>query len=396
MTNPKQRLTQIGDVYRIKDDPQRRARASRSGDLAASEALAAAVHEDEAQTFAAAAERYSLTTVEEIAALARVDQQAGTTLLADAGLPPDVGTRFLQALANTEPGQAELADWERYDRMEYELGCELDFTTPPPDEPPPPAAGLGAPAVFGAGAAGAAPPLAAPPVLPASLSLVDANISPIRDQNPRGTCVSFTAMACLEYYHRSLGMQPGLDLSEQFAYWNMVQSTGQRNLVSMYPLLKNDGSPLETTWPYVSMILPGNDHHHPPPPGAAAQATAYKCNRVRQLPPRNVDGIKRTLLRQRLVGIGIPVYKSWMQSAVVRKYGNITMPIPGEVPEAIGHAVALAGYEDDPQFAGGGYFIVRNSWGLNWGTASPLGSGYGTLPYRYLAQFNWDAWCIVG
>ena len=109
-----------------------------------------------------------------------------------------------------------------------------------------------------------------------------------------------------------------------------------------------------------------------------------------------MDGIKRTLLRQRLVGIGIPVYQSWMQSAVVRKYGNITMPIPGEVPESIGHAVALAGFEDDPQFAGGGYFIVRNSWGLNWGTASPLGSGYGTLPYRYLAQFNWDAWCIVG
>jgi C1A family cysteine protease len=84
-----------------------------------------------------------------------------------------------------------------------------------------------------------------------------------------------------------------------------------------------------------------------------------------------------------------------MSSPVVRKYGNITVPLPGEVPDKIGHAVALVGYEDSPEFAGGGYFIVRNSWGYNWATEGVFGPGYGTIPYRYIERFNWDAWCVV-
>jgi C1A family cysteine protease len=125
------------------------------------------------------------------------------------------------------------------------------------------------------------------------------------------------------------------------------------------------------------------------------EASAYKCVRVHQVPSRDIDAIKNELSNERVVGIGIPVYKSWMNSGVVRKYGNITVPLPGEVPETIGHAVALVGFSDDPQFAGGGYFIVRNSWGMNWATASALGVGYGTIPYRYISNYNWDAWSIV-
>ncbi len=84
-----------------------------------------------------------------------------------------------------------------------------------------------------------------------------------------------------------------------------------------------------------------------------------------------------------------------MNNPVVRKYGNITLPVAGEVPDRVGHAVALVGFQDDDDFAGGGYFIVRNSWNHHWGAESPFGSGYGTLPYRYIERFNWDAWCIL-
>jgi C1A family cysteine protease len=51
-----------------------------------------------------------------------------------------------------------------------------------------------------------------------------------------------------------------------------------------------------------------------------------------------------------------------------------------------GHAVLCVGYDDATQ-----RFIVRNSWGSNWGQA-----GYFTIPYAYLLNENLadDFWTI--
>jgi hypothetical protein len=57
-----------------------------------------------------------------------------------------------------------------------------------------------------------------------------------------------------------------------------------------------------------------------------------------------------------------------------------------------GHAVLLVGYVDDATVNGGGYFIVKNSWGTGWGeggyfriaysqAASPVGFGEYTIAY---------------
>lgn len=43
-----------------------------------------------------------------------------------------------------------------------------------------------------------------------------------------------------------------------------------------------------------------------------------------------------------------------------------------------GHAVDPVGYEVDPAAPGGGWWIVRNSWGAGWGAA-----GYCLLPFTY-------------
>jgi len=175
----------------------------------------------------------------------------------------------------------------------------------------------------------------------------------------------------------------------------MITSKSQRNLVALYPLLESDGVCLEDTWSYNPDPIVGDSSQGPPPPNAQVEATTYRAPNVLQVAPRSVATIKQALLRERLVGIGIPVYKSWYKSPVVRKYGNITVPIPGEVPEKVGHAIALVGFADDPEFAGGGYFIVRNSWDRQWASESVFGSGYGTIPYRYISHFNWDAWCVT-
>ena len=54
------------------------------------------------------------------------------------------------------------------------------------------------------------------------------------------------------------------------------------------------------------------------------------------------------------------------------------------------HGLLLVGYEDEAAYAGGGYFIVRNSYGEEWGEG-----GYGKMPYAYLECFALEAGTIL-
>jgi hypothetical protein len=46
-----------------------------------------------------------------------------------------------------------------------------------------------------------------------------------------------------------------------------------------------------------------------------------------------------------------------------------------------GHAILIVGYTDDPQYSGGGYFKVKNSWGSGWGA-----SGYFNVAYAEIGS----------
>jgi hypothetical protein len=384
MINPKQGLTSFTRLYQAKDAAPRR-RAPVFGPLAANLAAASAVRETDAANLSRLARDYSIHSIEELAALVRLDRKKGRNFMKKLGLPAEMPKRVLAALKKIGP--QVLAEIERYEKLDYALGCDLDFSTPPPS------ANALQPATVMGITFGAPLPNAVPS--PAELSLIDSHMPPIKDQADRGTCVAFTSVVCLEYHLSRFGQQPALDLSEQFQYWNMVTTTSQRNLVSAYPLLTGQGICREKTWPYYGKVIAGNETQGPVPANSAAEAAGFRCDQVRQVPPQDVAAIQDELRKGRLVGIGIAVYDSWFESGTVRQYGNITMPFPGEVPQTIGHAVTLVGYANDAEYAGGGYFIVRNSWDHYWGTQSVFGPGYGTIPYAYISKHNWDAWCIV-
>lgn len=53
------------------------------------------------------------------------------------------------------------------------------------------------------------------------------------------------------------------------------------------------------------------------------------------------------------------------------------------------HGLLIVGYMDSSAYAGGGYFIIRNSLGAGWGNR-----GYGKLPYAYLECFAREAGTI--
>jgi hypothetical protein len=130
------------------------------------------------------------------------------------------------------------------------------------------------------------------------------------------------------------------------------------------------------------------------PAGARPDGLSYRL-RCLAVPTRNVLAYKSHMARQRPVGLSIPVYNSWYQSAAVRQTGRITMRIGNEASIG-GHAVCLVGYVDTPTSPGGGYFIVRNSWGTAaFGSVSPFGAGYGTIPYQYITNDAWEAFTAV-
>jgi hypothetical protein len=230
-------------------------------------------------------------------------------------------------------------------------------------------------------------PAASPP---ASVNHIP-QMPPIRNQGERGTCVAFAALAAYEHALTTLGAFH--DLAEQFLYWNCKRNDGIHNSIGVaYPLLKQDGCCLEETWPYYSSVVPGNEGQGPSPKGSQLQALTYRLSEFQQLSPNAVEDIKAKLAAGRCVSFSIPVFNSWYRSDAVAYTGDITNPIPGEVRNG-GHAMCFVGYIDSAADVaiGGGRFIVRNSWGSNWGIASPFGVGYGTIPYSYITRFATEA-----
>jgi C1A family cysteine protease len=81
---------------------------------------------------------------------------------------------------------------------------------------------------------------------------------------------------------------------------------------------------------------------------------------------------------------GIQIFSSF-ENSQVSKTGIV--PLPTSRDRCLGgHAVACVGYNDATQT-----FIMRNSWGPNWGQ-----KGYFTIPYAYLTnpKLSCDMWAI--
>ncbi|MDO5308783.1 MAG: C1 family peptidase [Planctomycetia bacterium] len=112
----------------------------------------------------------------------------------------------------------------------------------------------------------------------------------------------------------------------------------------------------------------------------------------RPLPPSAIEEYKKVLSGAEgvplPVAVELVVFDSWLGSEMTHYAGKITLPLPGEPPCQSSHAMLITGYRDNVSVPGGGYFIVRNSWGENWAAFSPVGRpGYALVPYEYVARF---------
>jgi hypothetical protein len=219
------------------------------------------------------------------------------------------------------------------------------------------------------------------PQLPAAVDLRPL-MPAIRNQASRGTCVAFALTALNEYAHRRRGVV--VDLSEQHLYYETKLIDGSANACGTWQAkavlpLGSRGQGRESVWPYD--INPPCNNHGVRPSRARADGLNHKLTAY-PVATRSVAAYKAEMARQRPVTLSIPVYDSWYRSAATRQSGRITMRIGNEKVSG-GHAVCLVGYQDAAD--------SRNSWSTNWAYQSPYGGGYGTIPYRYIADDAWEA-----
>ena len=216
------------------------------------------------------------------------------------------------------------------------------------------------------------------------------------NQGVRNSCVAFTLAAA----YQILSKDP-TDLSEQFLYWAVKSRDGIPGDVGTDPIkaaqvLQTVGVCSEAAWPYRPAP---SDHqnpgHGPPPPAAQAEATLRRITGFQKLPATSVNAIKAALAQGKPVLIGLRIWEHWSGSWQGSTLGRLRAPLPGERARG-GHAMCVVGYRDDDTAPGRGYFIVRNSWGPDWGKDNPDGPGYCHVPYRLVAEQGLAAISIDG
>lgn len=236
-------------------------------------------------------------------------------------------------------------------------------------------------------------------VLPPRASLV-ADMPAIRHQGVRGTCVAHACTAVAEF----LTGDRQADFSEQYLYWAARQKLitpilkDRAGLLLVYGMaaLAERGIPPEQAWPYNSQQVAGNEDQGPPPPGIDAQAAGHRLRSYQGMFPRDTYNLKLQLAHGNPVALTVPTFFFW-SGALIDYTGTVRLPLAAEGTRSplarleSAHAICLAGYQDDAEVPGGGYYIVRNSWGTGWASQCPDGAGYFWLPYAYVERYGLSA-----
>jgi len=235
--------------------------------------------------------------------------------------------------------------------------------------------------------------------LPASVDL-RAWCPPIENQGSLGSCTANAGVAMVEYFERR-AFGKHVDASRLFLYKatrNMLHWTGDTGafLRSTMGALALFGVPPEEYWPYIVA-----DYEKEPSAFCYAFAQSYQAiNYYRLDPPGTPAATLLNQIKTNLAGglpsmFGFTVYNSYNQSG---KTGILPYPTAGEKIVG-GHAIVAVGYNDTLKIKNAnpgatettGAFLIRNSWGTEWGAA-----GYGWLPYEYVMKgLATDWWSLL-
>lgn len=221
----------------------------------------------------------------------------------------------------------------------------------------------------------------APVALPASFRLVE-GMPEVWNQGQTSSCTAHAASAAYEY---ELSQQhlPDFMPSRLFLYYNerlaegtTDQDAGATIRDSVKALAKYGTLP-ESYWPFTESTReapPANDYQ------LAIRNIVTSYSAV----PQTIQAIKTAIFQRHPVIFGFLVYESFETPEVAR---TGIQPLPTANEQCLGgHAVLAVGFDDSKQA-----FLIRNSWGQEWGQ-----SGYFWMPYQYITnpQLASDFWII--
>jgi C1A family cysteine protease len=220
-----------------------------------------------------------------------------------------------------------------------------------------------------------------PDQLPAFVDLRP-HLTPIEDQGDVGSCTANALAGALEYLEKRTNGHDGR-VSRLFIYWNERDFEGNTSedhgaaLSDGIKALKEEGACTERTWRYDKQLVfekPHDDAYD-----EAADHTIDEAHRVKI----DLHHMRHCLAEGYPFVFGLQIFDAFQTDGA---HGIIRTPDPDAHQHCGGHAMLCVGYSDDDQV-----FLVRNSWGPDWGD-----NGYCYVPYDYLTNPDYchDAWTI--
>ena len=204
----------------------------------------------------------------------------------------------------------------------------------------------------------------------------------VEDQGELGSC---TANATAGAYEYLINMNQGVsdyNVSRLFLYYNAraIDNNTSRDdgtfNSSILQSLNEKGVCSEETWPYVV-----NKFAQKPSSESYTEALDNRISKY-EFVPLDLNTWKSVLAEGYPIIFAAVIYDSFYNP----RKGFISMPKSNET-DGGGHAMCCVGYSDPDQC-----FIVRNSWGHQWGDG-----GYCYIPYEYMMNPNLncnDSWVI--
>ena len=228
--------------------------------------------------------------------------------------------------------------------------------------------------------------LAVPKVtdLPPSVDLSkDAAMPPIYDQGQLGSCTANAIAAAVDFENHRQNKE-FVTPSRLWIYYqervieNTVEQDAGASIRDGMKAVSKLGVCPETDWSYDIATFAKK-------PPQSDYVSALKDTVLRyEAATQELFALKSVLASGLPIVFGFSVYESFEGNAVA-KTGVMPMPSPKESMIG-GHACVLVGYDDAVD-----RFIVRNSWGTEWGKG-----GYFQMPYQYPTNTSLasDFWAV--
>ncbi|MBR6309766.1 MAG: C39 family peptidase [Paludibacteraceae bacterium] len=212
----------------------------------------------------------------------------------------------------------------------------------------------------------------------------------VKNQGEQGSCLAHAIVSIFEYAMKR-NKQEEVDLSEAFLYYNARMMDASKAVSTEFDSgskfkptmdsLTQYGIALEKYCPYDE-----RNSHQKPSDEAYADAATRKLLKAMNV-NSSINDIKSALVDGYPVAVSFSLKKSFFEAS----NGDIPMPTEEEFSDDehrnkhSNHAMVIVGYSDELH-----RFILRNSWGTDWGK-----QGYCYVPYEYVEDNRLCNYCCI-